>query len=202
MTIRPARLEDAPAAAFLLAETMGGFGTALFGLGERSRELRMLERLLCMKRSRLSHAYVHIEELEGKPAGLLLSYPGRDSLRRMLPLGWQLPLVYGLGGFLRLVTVALHMPLKTEVKSDEYLIAHLAVHPDFRRRGVGRSLMLYAESLARRSRLGKCALEVELGNLPARALYTSLGYQSVERVDLSHIPSLGTPGYERMVKTL
>ena len=61
------------------------------------------------------------------------------------------------------------------------LIGNVAVHPDWRRRGIGRSLMRRAIEYA--SDLGArwVGLEVRAGNDPACQLYEQLGFQPVGR---------------------
>ena len=56
-------------------------------------------------------------------------------------------------------------------------ILTLSVHPTFRRRGIGRRLMLEAELVIQFLKLPKVVLEVSTKNSPAVALYRSLGYQ-------------------------
>lgn len=59
---------------------------------------------------------------------------------------------------------------------DETHVMNLAVHPEVRRRGLGRFLLGIA--LARGSRAGasRALLEVRAGNAAARALYTECGF--------------------------
>ena len=62
---------------------------------------------------------------------------------------------------------------------DETDMMNVAVHPDFRRQGVARALILaLTEELKKRG--GHClTLEVRASNDPARALYESLGFAHV-----------------------
>jgi ribosomal-protein-alanine N-acetyltransferase len=64
---------------------------------------------------------------------------------------------------------------------EEMHILNLAVHPDYRRRGIARRLL--AEGLARARTLGAelAWLEVRPSNLAARALYKSFGFTEVGR---------------------
>lgn len=55
-------------------------------------------------------------------------------------------------------------------------IHDLVVLSGYRRLGIAKTLMLAAENCARLSGCGKFSLEVRKDNLPARKLYTSLGY--------------------------
>lgn len=52
----------------------------------------------------------------------------------------------------------------------------IAVHPDFRGRGVGRAMMEYLHCIARLRRAPAVKLKVYADNEPAIALYESLGY--------------------------
>jgi len=57
----------------------------------------------------------------------------------------------------------------------------LAVHPDARRRGVGRDLLLRFETTAREREASEALLEVAEDNMPARALYAGGGYVQAGR---------------------
>jgi [ribosomal protein S18]-alanine N-acetyltransferase len=60
--------------------------------------------------------------------------------------------------------------------SDEVDIHNVAVHKDFRRRGLGRSLLEKVVLEARRRRSSRVTLEVRKSNLPAQKLYESMGF--------------------------
>lgn len=60
---------------------------------------------------------------------------------------------------------------------DEGQIINVAVHPDARRRGVGRSLMEAAETYAKERGIVFLSLEVRESNIAARSLYSSLGWE-------------------------
>lgn len=60
---------------------------------------------------------------------------------------------------------------------DEGQIINVAVHPDARRRGVGRSLMQAAEAYAKERGIVFLSLEVRESNIAARSLYSSLGWE-------------------------
>ncbi len=61
-----------------------------------------------------------------------------------------------------------------------FLIANVAVHPDFRRHGIARAMVEAAIAKARRERGRWVALEVEADNVGAKALYQSLAFQTFE----------------------
>ena len=67
----------------------------------------------------------------------------------------------------------LHLLVQPE-RSGE--VAHVAVHPDFQRRGLGEAMMRWALAWFRGRDLRRATLEVEVENGPAIALYRKLGF--------------------------
>ena len=59
---------------------------------------------------------------------------------------------------------------------DEGQITNIAVHPAYRRRGIGRALLLALLDEAARRKRGAVVLEVRVSNAAAIALYESLGF--------------------------
>ncbi len=64
---------------------------------------------------------------------------------------------------------------------DEGYISNVAVHPDFRRRGVADALLDALEARARALLLSFLTLEVRQSNAPAVALYEKHGYRIAGR---------------------
>ena len=60
---------------------------------------------------------------------------------------------------------------------DEGQIINVAVHPDARRRGVGRRLLEAAQTYAKERGIVFLSLEVRESNIAARSLYSSLGWE-------------------------
>lgn len=71
-----------------------------------------------------------------------------------------------------------------------YLIANVAVHPDFRRRGIGRALTLRALQHIRDHHVSEAWLQVRDDNPAAEELYRSLGF--IERARRTTWQSAGT----------
>ncbi|UCD39222.1 MAG: ribosomal protein S18-alanine N-acetyltransferase [Fidelibacterota bacterium] len=62
---------------------------------------------------------------------------------------------------------------------DEFLLHNVAVHPDFRDRGIGRKLIEAAEELCLENEFQRILLEVREDNEIARHLYLSMGFEAV-----------------------
>lgn len=62
---------------------------------------------------------------------------------------------------------------------QEAHITNIAVHPDFRRQGIGEELLRFAFEKAKELGANKMTLEVRVTNIPARNLYKKMGF--VER---------------------
>jgi len=64
---------------------------------------------------------------------------------------------------------------------DEAHIATIAVHPDFRRRGIGKALLRASMDAAYAEGARIYHLEVRAGNLAAQKMYIDFGYEVVGR---------------------
>jgi ribosomal protein S18 acetylase RimI-like enzyme len=203
MNIRPAQIDDASSAAELIQETMEGYGDVMLGLDNRQRALKVIGGLFKKANNRFSHRLTSLAEVDGRTAGLLLAFPGRDTLKLVLPISWQILGFYNPWEMLRL---AVRAPLAAdgeETRPDEFYVSHLAVLPEFRRQGVGRALLNHADALARASGLAKCSLCVDIDNPTAQQLYLNHGYQVSKTVNTPWLKNrLHTRGYHRMIKPL
>ena len=62
--------------------------------------------------------------------------------------------------------------------SDEAHIVNLAVHPDFRNKGVGRMMLEHMERKMKNQGIGKALLEVRASNTAAQRLYECSGFRA------------------------
>ena len=62
---------------------------------------------------------------------------------------------------------------------DEAHILNVAVHPDYRGRGIGRGLVSFVVDRCRRLGLRRVFLEVRRSNIVARRLYRDLGFEVI-----------------------
>jgi ribosomal-protein-alanine N-acetyltransferase len=60
---------------------------------------------------------------------------------------------------------------------DEAHIATLAVHPDFRRQGIGEKILIHALVAAQDEGVRRAFLEVRTGNSAAQAMYKKYGFE-------------------------
>lgn len=147
-----------------------------------------------MARTRLVRDLAQIAELVELGFAERLDSSGRAAIREMKlvgrlgPLLWLLALadrVLGLNlgmGYVwraenRVVgNVSVYRGGKLPRLGRGFLIANVAVHPDYRRRGIARTLMEASLELIRRKQGRWVALQVESDNTPALNLYDSMGF--------------------------
>jgi ribosomal-protein-alanine N-acetyltransferase len=77
---------------------------------------------------------------------------------------------------------------------DEVHIVTFAVHPKFRRQGIGTKLLRCALNLTKSLGAKKVTLEVRVSNLPAQSLYKKFGFQIVA-IRRKFYPDTGEDGY-------
>ncbi len=65
--------------------------------------------------------------------------------------------------------------------ADEFHITNIAVHPSFRRQGIGRALLQGVLEDARQRKLRLVVLEVRPSNTEARTLYETFGFRVIGR---------------------
>lgn len=68
-----------------------------------------------------------------------------------------------------------------------YLVANVAVHPDFRRRGIAHRLTEAALAFAEMRGVPQAALQVDIGNQVAQSLYQSYGFEEKARRTVWHL---------------
>ncbi len=200
ITIRPAAPGDADLASQLIHLSMHKLAEYLFG-DARKPVNEILRGLYVSRYNRFSWTTAVVAEDEGKPVGMLFSFPGNEIIRRELIIGAILLKLCGLD-MLKIALRALSIADGVEAYQGEYHLANLAVLPEFQGIGTGSSLLENAESKARQAGQGKCSLIVNTENTMAKRLYERFGY----RVDYTKtFPALGEntyAGYHRMVKEL
>ena len=201
LSIRPAILEDADLASGLIYLSMGELADYLFN-GAHLSVNEILAGLFLLHGNRFSWNITDVAEWEGKPAGMLVSFPGREFTRRELSIGLGLLKLCGLPDVLRLSVNALSIANGVETRRNEYYLANMAVFPDFQRRGIGSALLAHVEGRAKEVGLNKCSLIVDTENPAARRLYERSGYRVVFTKTYPGPAEDAHAGYHRMVKEL
>jgi ribosomal protein S18 acetylase RimI-like enzyme len=147
-----------------------------------------------------------VAEVDGELAGVLATFPVSDGDRRArrfvqltaprLP-PWRWP---ALLRHLRAAGLVSPRP-----PLDTLYVDALAVAPEFRRRGVARTLLAHAEQQAAGARLDGVSLDTGLHNAPARALYVAAGFsqRDIRRAPTEQVAqAIGGPGFVGYVKTV
>lgn len=201
ITIRPATPDDATLTSSLISLSMGELADYLFGKAHLTVD-EILAGLFLLEGNRFSQHIADIAEWDGQPAGMLVSFPGREITRRDLAMGLGLVKLCGLWDVLRLSVPALAIASGVETLRDEYYLASVAVSPGFQGRGIGSELLGKAEVKACKAGLKKCSLIVDLENPSARRLYARSGYQVVFTKTYPGPAEDAHAGYHRMVKEL
>lgn len=201
VTFRKARPEDVDASVELIAATMAEFGVMTMGLGSRELELKALRHWFLKTGNRFSREFCTLAEVEGETAGLLLTLRGDrlEHLERTLAEG--ILKVYNPLQMLRMLWRLMVLGRTEEANKDEFLVSHVAVAPDYRRRGIATALLQRAEKEAKDEGFTKLVLEVEIGNINAIHVYERFGFATVLTTRFKRREKiLGCPGYYKMLK--
>lgn len=179
VTIRKAILNDSKDFAELFLISAPYF-PILFGQKIRS----VLQNLFSHRSNLFSFEHVYFAEVDNEGAGMILSYDWQTKNRENLRTGFLL--FKEVGPFILSKFLAL-MRFNTTVgklNNGEYYISNIAVYQKFRRKGIGKKLMLVAEKDAKRIRSNSIVLDVEQENLGAIAVYKKLGYRAVKEFSI------------------
>ncbi len=119
----------------------------------------------------------------------------RDTLHEMRALAWLLgplfwvfsairsPLADSYSGFVWVERGSIVGNVTVHRRYSEkqgWFISNLAVHPDYRQRGIARDLVTAGLEMARRKGAQRISLEVRANNVTARKLYEGLGFREVD----------------------
>jgi ribosomal protein S18 acetylase RimI-like enzyme len=200
LVITCAKPEERIEAARLMADTMAGFGVAVLGAGDEELELRGLRHWFALKGNRFSHENTQIARWQGEIAGLLLCFPGRDAGHLSLACRHSIREVYTWGELAKLIWRGMVLGHTREAEDDEFLVAHVAVFEQFRRKGIATALLEKASALAGEAGFDRVALEVEISNTPAIECYQRNGFVTQFTTRFGrHAAILRCPGYHKML---
>lgn len=201
--LRSATTNDAQTAAQLIYMTMGTMADYLMGHDTAEEATQFISRLFQKRKNRHSHQYAELAIIDGKIAGLLLTYSGKTMKSLQLPMVTTIFDAHKFPDAMRFFYRSIPLMNIKEAEKDEQFINNVAVFSSFQGHGVGKFLMGLAEQRAKEAGLNKCALTVEVKNGRAVRLYEHLGYQIMDTVKVKKLEQrIGFPGLYRMVKTL
>ncbi len=194
---------DVEIASVLLADTMADFGVATMGVGDLRMELKALHTWFVQRDNRFSYEFCKLAIVDSAVAGLLLTLRGDRLSNLETTLANGVFKIYNPIQVIRMFWRLMVLGRTEEAKSDEYLIAHVAVAPEFRRRGIATLLLAEAEKEAREQGFTKLVLEVEIDNDNAFKAYEKFGFITVLKTEFKRRAKiLGCPGYYKMLKQL
>ncbi len=171
MIIRNATPSDAP---FLAQCILAGMHYYDFVTQPTDEVATILEKLtVCEGREDMLYTYKHsrIAEVDGKAAGSLLAYPG-DIYKELKAK------TFGYFGPELLERFAND---DTETDPGEFYLDSVAVHPDFRKMGIGRALMEDGIQQGRSKGYKKISLVVDPEYPHLVSLYQSIGFTPADR---------------------
>ncbi|NOH16141.1 GNAT family N-acetyltransferase [Clostridium cochlearium] len=193
MVIRGAKPEDAEKAAELISMAWDELACIFAGSKDKEEVNKVISTFCKEKNNRFSYEYIDIAEKDGKIAGLVLAFPAEKEMKLNIPIIKKLPYMYKrkISNYKEEVVPMLS---SEEAKPGEYYIDSIAVHPNYRKNGLGKKLLMVARKRALKKGFKKVSLIVKPKNKGAIKLYKSSGYNMDGTVDM---PSTD---YYRMVK--
>lgn len=163
--IRPARIEDAPAIARVIAF---GFGEDMLRQYCGENGLAIMEDLASMEVSQYSYHNALMAEVDGQVVGAIVGYDGGQLQQLRRP---TLDYIYQQAGF---------MPqIQEETEAGEFYLDSLAVFPTHQHQGIGKALILALCDKAFSEGHQRVGLLVDMENPHAESLYSSLGFQHI-----------------------
>lgn len=194
--LRRARADDEQEAVDLLLESGGLVYPRFAGSSETAK--RILRAGYRRPGNTASAEIVTVAELDGRVAGVIAAFPVREGgqrARRYLQLAfprippWRWPQAGRIFGALR-----------PTPPPHAFYVDAVATSADFRRRGVASALLDHAAAAGRDQGCTHLALETEIENAAARALYRAAGFEETDALPPAE-PDLGE-GYVGLVKPL
>lgn len=127
-----------------------------------------------------SHEHAWFVEIQGKTTGMLLGYTGEVKRDEGLSTGllfFKYFIKYGF--FQKIIFLLKSQNFFPKVEKNDFYISNLAVFPEYQNRGIGASLLKFAESEALKNKCVNIVLDVEAENQGAIKLYQKNGYVMV-----------------------
>jgi ribosomal protein S18 acetylase RimI-like enzyme len=119
--------------------------------------------------------------LDGKPAGMVACLTGAALRRARLAAGAALTRAGLMADAALARRVQLASTTLLKPAADDFYLSRIAVHEDFRGKGVGAALMAHVLDEAARSQATRCVLEVAPEAAAALTLYRRSGFEEIDR---------------------
>ncbi len=179
---RAATPEDAPLIAPLVYSSGPAAFDFIFSHRTSLNSIEFLSQTLRKPSGEFGYKNHRVAEINGAIVGVATSFSGRESLSFMLVAIRQILRYYGPFRAPGIMRRGLQIEsIIAPPKKDEFCIAHVGVHPDHRRRGIGRKIMEYMVSEAKKAGFSKLVLDVSAENPAALSLYESLGFKAIRQ---------------------
>ncbi|HBS05468.1 MAG TPA: GNAT family N-acetyltransferase [Leptospiraceae bacterium] len=180
LQFRAATSRDAKLIAPLIYSSGPAAFDYIFSHGTALNAIEFLTRTLEQPSGEFGYRNHRIAQIDGEIVGVATSFTGRESFSFLLAAIWQILKNYGPIKSPGIMRRGLQIEsIISPPEKDEYCIAHVGVHPDFRRKGIGRQIMKNMVQEGQKAGYQKLILDVSAENPGALALYESLGFNRV-----------------------
>jgi ribosomal protein S18 acetylase RimI-like enzyme len=129
------------------------------------------------KNNIFSHEFTHFIESDGRPCGMLLGYKGKTKKQSTLNTGLLLAKFWKNHFLLKIRALLRAQNIVGYADENDFYVSNVAVFPETRSMGLGRQLLVLAETHARKQGAANICLDVETNNPRAKKLYEEIGYK-------------------------
>ena len=176
-------------------------GPSLFPMVLGVNAKSIIESLFGHPRTLFSLEHAHFIEVDGRNAGMILSYDWRAQKQEQLKTGFLL-LTHMKAWLLAQLPLLLRAnSVLSRVGTNEYYVSNVAVYPEYRGLGFGTRLLEKVEDEASRLGADRIVLDVEVDNRDAIRLYGKVGY-GIVRKPRELVGSSETLSFFRMSKAI
>ncbi len=203
LSFRPATEADAKVASALIYATFPQVATFTIGLGSEDRAKAILEKVFTIPGHRLSYEEMVLAVVQGRVVGGLLAYSAKRLPKLDRATDRLILKQYKLRGKLAMIIRTWPLVFMKDSKRRDYVIGNLAVRPQYRGRGIGEQILIYAEKQAKETGARRLALRVAIENKTAKKLYEDFGFKTTAMyLETNRRVKVAGAGYRWMVKEL
>lgn len=203
LALRVAMPEDSSEAAKLIFMTGTGIFKYLF-YPQDDKTCRVLQCLFELDNNEFSYQNVTIAEVQSQICGLIHCVDRTEMIRNYKAMGSKM--IRTMGFFPALIRMPRSIQFERifpDIDSDTLYIGYLSTFEACRRQGIAGRLLYFSEQQARQNRLAKLALDVELDNELAIAVYERYGFKIATKIESPKFKvRFGFPGAYRMQRAI